>query len=316
MESRKILDEGPYKELERTPLPRMKRETLACLSALVPDPKLRWRLRVTNHQVPRLYALPKIHKPGEKMRPIVSNISAAHEKMAKWLVSEFVSMLPPEGMYVKNTVEFVDKIKNVHIMPYDMLVSFDVKALFPSIPVDEGMELLKKWLEEQHLNPDVLTQYFKLAKWVMKLNFFQCNGKFYEQTEGTAMGNAFSPFLANLYMANFEMVLKRRNLLPKVWVRYVDDIFCVINRRKVSTLLSLLNSQNPSIKVTCEEEIDGSLPFLDVRVSRRDSRLEFDVYRKPTNTQRCIPITSCHPMEHKIDAFHSMLHRVCNLPLH
>jgi hypothetical protein len=65
----------------------------------------------------------------------------------------------------------------------------------------------------------MLTQYLELAKLVMKLNFFQFNKKFYEQTEGTAMGNALSPFLANLYMANFEMVLKRRNLLPKVWVR-------------------------------------------------------------------------------------------------
>jgi hypothetical protein len=79
----KLLDEGPYKKLEWTPLPKMKRETLACLSVLVLDPKLRWRLRETNPQVPRLYALPKIHKPNGKMRPIVSNISVAHEKMAK-----------------------------------------------------------------------------------------------------------------------------------------------------------------------------------------------------------------------------------------
>jgi hypothetical protein len=69
-------------------------------------------------------------------------------------------------------------------------------------------------------------------------------------------------------MANFKMVLKRRNLLPKVWIRYVDEFFCVINRRKKSTLLFLLNSQNLSIKFTYEEEFDGSLPFLDVRVTR------------------------------------------------
>jgi hypothetical protein len=61
----------------------------------------------------------------------------------------------------------------------------------------------------------MLTQYLEFAKLVMKLNFFQFNEKFYEQMEITAMGNAFSPFLANLYMANFEMVLKRRNLLPQ-----------------------------------------------------------------------------------------------------
>jgi hypothetical protein len=117
-----------------------------------------------------------------------------------------------------------------------------IRIQIGSIPTDEALELLKKWLEEQYLNPNVLPQYLELAKLLMKLNFFQFNGKFYEQTEGTAMGDALSPLLANLYMATFEMVLKRRNLLPKVWVRYVDDIFCVINRRKVSTLLSLLKS--------------------------------------------------------------------------
>jgi hypothetical protein len=42
---------------------------------------------------------------------------------------------------------------------------------------------------------------------------------------------------------------------------------CVSNRRKVSTLLSLLNSQYPSIKFTCQEEVDASLPFLDVKVT-------------------------------------------------
>jgi hypothetical protein len=35
-------------------------------------------------------------------------------------------------------------------MPYDMLVSFDVEALIPSIPVDESLDILKKWLEEQY----------------------------------------------------------------------------------------------------------------------------------------------------------------------
>jgi hypothetical protein len=82
-----------------------------------------------------------------------------------------------------------------------------------------------------------------------------------------------------------------------------------------NVVLCLLNSQNPSIKFTCEEEVVGSLPFLDVRVTRRDSRLEFDVYRKPTNTHRCIPITSCYPMEHKIPALRSMLNRDFNFPL-
>jgi hypothetical protein len=76
------------------------------------------------------------------MRPIVLTILAAHEKMAKWLVPEFEAMRPSEGLYVKNTFKFV---------------SFNVEALFPSILVDKSLELLKKCLEKQHLNLDVLT---------------------------------------------------------------------------------------------------------------------------------------------------------------
>ena len=48
------------------------------------------------------------------------------------------------------------------------------------------------------------------------------------------MGNALSPFLANLYMSHFESRLKRDNRLPEIWVRYVDDVFVVINKQKTS----------------------------------------------------------------------------------
>jgi hypothetical protein len=90
-------------------------------------------------------------------------------------------------------------------MLYDMLVWFNVEALFPSIPVDDNLDFLKKWLREQNLNLDVLMQYSEFAKFVIK---FQFNEKFYEQMEGTAIGKALLPSLANLYMANFKMVPK------------------------------------------------------------------------------------------------------------
>ena len=38
----------------------------------------------------------------------------------------------------------------------------------------------------------------------MKQNCFQFNKTFFEQHEGTVMGNALSPFIANLFMSRFE----------------------------------------------------------------------------------------------------------------
>jgi len=38
--------------------------------------KKQFFLKVQNPELPKLYELPKIHKPGNSMRPIVSNIRA------------------------------------------------------------------------------------------------------------------------------------------------------------------------------------------------------------------------------------------------
>jgi hypothetical protein len=49
-----------------------------------------------------------------------------------------------EDLYVKKAFEFVDKIKDHAIRHVATMVSFDVEALFPSIPVEEAIKLLKK----------------------------------------------------------------------------------------------------------------------------------------------------------------------------
>jgi hypothetical protein len=55
---------------------------------------MKLKLMNSNPGVPDLYGLPKIHKPGEAMRPIVSTIHSALQPLARWLVPEF-KKLPP-----------------------------------------------------------------------------------------------------------------------------------------------------------------------------------------------------------------------------
>jgi hypothetical protein len=43
--------------------------------------------------------------------------------------------------------------------------------------------------------------------------------------------------------------------------------------------------------------------------------LVFDVYQKPTSTQRYITADSFHPQYYKNAAFNSMAHRMCNFQL-
>jgi hypothetical protein len=312
-----MLEEGPYELVKRSPLNRRIKEVNEELHRIKDEFDVNLlHLRNSNPTIPKLYGLPKVHKPGNKMRPISSNNNATTEKIAKWLSNEFKGLPDPPGQWVKNTFEFVERVKDVVLEGDELLVSFDVTALYPNVPIPAAMKHLNVWLKSIGLERSKVTMYMKLAELCMKENTFQFEGKFYEQTFGTSMGNALSPFVANLFMGVFEQKLKRRKLFPKLWVRYVDDVFAIVHKDKIEDLMSLLNAQCPSIKFTCEIEKEGVLPFLDVEVRRtEDNQLQFKVFRKPTNTQRFIVNESHHSRQHKMSAFNSMMHRAVNIPM-
>ena len=72
--------------------------------------------------------------------------------------------------------------------------------------------------------------------------------------------------------------------------------FCIIKRSNVETALVYLNSLFPSITFTVEKEQDGTLPFMDVLVSRLvDGSMVTSVYRKQTHTDRYLSYNSNHP---------------------
>jgi hypothetical protein len=58
-----------------------------------------------------------------------------------------------------------------------------------------------------------------------------------------------------------------------------------------------------------------SLDLLDLMMERINGKVVFDIYRKPQHVQRYIPSDSNHPPMHKMAAFDTMIHRLCNTPL-
>ena len=85
---------------------------------------------------------------------------------------------------------------------------------------------------------------------------------------------------------------------PRLWGRYVDDTIAVINTDSIDEFTHHLNNTHQSIKFTVEKEIDGVIPMLDVKATRRDDgTLRLEVYRKKTHTE--LQFTSHQSLEHK-----------------
>jgi len=61
------------------------------------------------------------------------------------------------------------------------------------------IHFLKDWLEESKIETNKINELLNLTKLYMSQNVFQFQNKFFEQTEGTAIGN---PFIA-LFSGNF-----------------------------------------------------------------------------------------------------------------
>jgi len=125
-----MINYDPYKEIKKNPLNKIIRESIKIInnSKLIIEERSRFFIKASNPQMPKLYALPKIHKPGNSMRPIVSNIEAPTYGLAKYLVKIFSSIKIFKSLSVKNNIELVNKLSNFNLKNNNKLISFDVKG--------------------------------------------------------------------------------------------------------------------------------------------------------------------------------------------
>ena len=94
------------------------------------------------------------------------------------------------------------------------------------------------------------------------------------------MGLPLGPLLANVFMC-----LQNSGELPSFYKRFVDDFFSTMpDISSAYSFLSTLNSLNSSVKSTMEIAENNRLPFMGMTIIKVDNALEFEVYRKPTNT--------------------------------
>ena len=62
-----------------------------------------------------------------------------------------------------------------------------------------------------------------------------------------------------------------------------------------------------------ELEEAGCIPFLDVKVQRSDTSLNFSIYRKPTHTDKYLHFTSGHHMSAKNSVVNTLVYRALTL---
>ncbi|BHF75758.1 hypothetical protein SprV_0501885500 [Sparganum proliferum] len=253
----------------------------------------------------RFYGLPKVHKDGAPLRPIVSLKGTPRYGLAKWLFRRLKFLTAESDTTVSSSAQFLEKLKGVSLHPNEVMVSFDVASLFTSIPQDLAIETIELLLQtkydetENRLGHAQILQLLKLCL----TTYFTFDGTVFEQVKGTPMGSPISGFIAEAVLQRLESLVFQHHK-PKFWVRYVDDTFVVIERDQVLTFQEHLNAVFPDIQFTMEEEENNQLAFLDCGV------LKTKVFRKATNMMQVLNFNSNHPISHKRSCVRTLYRRV------
>ena len=131
------------------------------------------------------------------MRPIVSFCRSPTYQLSKYLTNVLRPLTDESSHKLQSTENFIDAIKTIQIPDDHKLVSFDVKSLFTSIPLQLALDCTKNAIKN---SVDIMD----LLNLCLTSTYFQYNGKHYKQLHGTAMGSPVSVVVAEIVMQNIE----------------------------------------------------------------------------------------------------------------
>ena len=99
---------------------------------------------------PRMYGMLKAHKPQKHypMRLVVSTIGSPMHGVSKHLVKLIQPVLNKNESRLKNSSTFVEKAKNWSIAENEIQVSYEVVALYPSVPIKKAIDVIMQLLQE------------------------------------------------------------------------------------------------------------------------------------------------------------------------
>ena len=131
---------------------------------------------------PQFYGLPKIHKPDTPLRPIVSSCGSVTYGVAKELAkilkplvgkSHITSIVPRTLLNRPNTSNW--KLG-------ECLSSYDVSALFTSVPIDPALKVIKDLLVKDNTLKERtvmdVEDIILLLEFCLKNTYFSFQGQF------------------------------------------------------------------------------------------------------------------------------------------
>ena len=203
---------------------------------------------------------------------------------------------------MKNSRELREKVKDWRLEEDEILVSYDVKNLYPFVPIKKVLQLVERLFKESRTLKDVtelsVDSIMSLLRWMFSLTYCEYNGQNFVLGSGpTGLGTTGE--VAIIYMEKFQIQAIKTSPYPlEHWYWYVDDSELKCRTENSERIFEHLNAIEKGVIVfTKEEQHEGSLPVLDLKqnVNRETSEVECMVHYKKIHTNINVKERSNHP---------------------
>ncbi|CAF1403704.1 unnamed protein product [Adineta steineri] len=236
-------------------------------------------------ELPHLYFIPKPHKIGTPLRPIISMIRSPAIGVPHFLdqfLRPIFDQTTRQTTFI-NDIHFVRRLVfycSIGLLtPTTNFITFDVIDLYTMIPRNGALIALEQFLHEHarngRINGMTINTLMKLAGAVLDTNSFVYEGKYYKQIRGGAMGSPFTMTLANIYMLKWEQsLIEHQKAHNELYGRYIDDVFMTttLPLNQINILLDGANNTDENINIT--RSVGLTAQFLDVFLFNNQGQLK------------------------------------------
>ena len=220
----------------------------------------------------KLYGLPKTHKAGVPVRPIMSALTCHNYKLAKFLVP-LLSPLASSEYTVSDVFNFTKEIQERSDLNRTLMISLDIESLFTNVPVSETIDII---LNKVYSNDSVIYNGFNrndfctLLKLAVEDSYFSFDDKLYRQIDGMSMGSPLGPLFANIFLSHYESEwLSNSPITPFLYRRYVDDTLWLLPPDShLSLLMIYMNTRHTNMLFTYESESNDSINFIGLTITQ------------------------------------------------
>ena len=143
--------------------------------------------------------------------------------------------------------------------PNLVITTFDVKSLFPNIPLTET----------KHILMTIKNSFRRIFKMTMFESIFIFHQEYYKQCDGFAMGSPLGSTLTNVLMCHFEKICLEI-------VQLSLNLLCIEDMRTTHFYFFVqqnMQKTTQNIIFTSEIEQSASLSFLDVEICRENLKM-------------------------------------------